>query len=257
MNIEKSPKITIITSTFNCAGALQKTANSIREQKYKNIQWIIADGASKDGTLDCIKANGDLVSNWFSEHDTGIYDAWNKACKLITGDWVIFLGAGDVFCRSDVLSVIEKKLLLIPEEIVIAYGNVVQKRNSKEIYRYGEVDLKAWEIYRPKLPAHQGVFQRAYCFGIKPFDTKYRVVSDSKFLLQSLKTSAAFYLNEDICEMEPGGVSSHPGSTLLVKNEFTRLQSDLGYKVPIIKWLRYIAMANIKHIIYKIYRVIK
>lgn len=238
--------ITIITSTLNCGDALSKTADSIRDQTYKNIQWIIADGASSDGTLDVISNNKDIVSDSIIEPDTGIYDAWNKACTRIRGEWVIFLGAGDVFYDCNVLEVVATKLVLLPTDIVIAYGNVVQKKNGKEIYRYGVVDLKAWEIYRPSLPAHQGVFQRASSFKGKPFDTQYKVVADSKFMLQLLRNGSAFYLNEEVCEMEPGGVSSDHKNAYQVMTEFLRLEKDLGYRVPLLSKAGYIIRTHVK-----------
>ena len=98
------PSITIVTSTFNCAEDLELTAQSVRNQKYENIQWIVADGESTDGTADVINSNLDVVTNWFSEKDRGIYDAWNKASRFIVNDWVIFLGAGDVFDSSTSLA---------------------------------------------------------------------------------------------------------------------------------------------------------
>uniref|UniRef100_UPI0018EAE01E glycosyltransferase n=1 Tax=Aquitalea sp. ASV11 TaxID=2795103 RepID=UPI0018EAE01E len=104
-------RITVITSTYNCAEALTKTAESIRCQSYKNIQWIIADGASTDATLSVIKQNSDIVSHWESEPDNGIYDAWNKACRHINGDWVIFIGAGDLFIDKDTVKRVAQTLV--------------------------------------------------------------------------------------------------------------------------------------------------
>src|SRR5699024_5468308 len=89
------PIITIITSTYNVVQDLQWTIDSIREQTYPNIQWIIADGASTDGTVKMFEANSELIDYWFSEPDTGIYDAWNKALEHVKGDWLQFIGAGD------------------------------------------------------------------------------------------------------------------------------------------------------------------
>lgn len=244
--------ITIITSTLNCASALSRTADSIRGQTYKNIQWIVADGGSNDGTLNVINANGDIISCYSSERDSGIYDAWNKACKLIRGDWVIFLGAGDVFSRQDVLELVSGKLEKIPMDVVIAYGNVVQEKNGKEIFRYGEVDLKAWEIYRPKLPAHQGVFQRAEIFGENPFDIQYKVAADSKFMLQALKQGSAFYFNIDVCIMEPGGISSHPKHAIRVMKELFKLEGDVGYVIPVAKRIEFIFRIYLKAFFYEL-----
>ena len=154
-------RITIITSTWNCAVALAATAESIRNQSHRALQWIVADGASTDGTADWVRKNGDVVSHWFSEPDTGIFDAWNKACRFIDGDWVLFLGAGDLLANAETLARFAAELAQTPPEIVVAYGNVVQIVAGEETYRYGQVNLEHWELYRPALPAHQGVFHRA------------------------------------------------------------------------------------------------
>lgn len=246
--------VTIITSTLNCCELLRKTINSIRHQNHTNIQWIIADGGSKDGTIELIKKNTDIVDTFFSEKDTGIYDAWNKACKKIKGEWIIFLGAGDIFCDENVLESAVKKMDALTQNIVVAYGSIVQKDGKKEIYRYGEVDLDAWDLCRPQLPSHQGVFQRHSLFcASKPFDDTYRVVADSKLLLQAKEKGGFYFLDMDICIMEPGGVSGHPKTAIFVMKEYSRLERDLGYKVPIRKKLSFQIRTYSKYFIYSIF----
>jgi len=248
--LEGGPLITIISATLNCAELLHKTLASIQNQSHKNIQWIIADGGSIDGTVDLIKQT-DAVSDWFSSSDQGIYDAWNKAIPMIRGDWVLFLGAGDVFESALTLENSVKLLRDVPHDIGLVYGNVVQKIGDKELYRYGYVNLSDWECYRPKLPAHQGVFHRRTLFRNLVFDSSYRVVADSKFMFEVLKYSSDFYLGIDICIMEPGGLSSHPKFALRVMKEFLRLEREMGYKIPIIKKLEYVIRVCLKTIKYR------
>jgi len=253
MNEFISPVITIITSTWNCAEDLKLTANSIREQTYKNIQWIVADGGSSDGTVDIIVANQDIVTDWFSESDGGIYDAWNKACKYIAGDWVIFLGAGDVFCSSATLEQVMRKMAHLPCGVVASYGGVLQSEGGHIIYRFAEVDLDEWELYRPRLPCHQGVFQRYFLFNVeKPFDDSYRVVADSKFLLEAAGIGDFFFLDVDVCNMLPGGVSAHPSRALVVMHEFLRLESEIGYKIPIKNKMLYVFISYFKYCLFNL-----
>lgn len=247
------PRITIITSTFNCAEALKKTAASLREQTYRNIQWIVADGASRDGTVDIIKENQDIVTDWFSEPDSGIYDAWNKACQLINGDWVLFLGAGDVLYTTDTLQQAAPVLQALGDDIVIGYGDVYQYDNDVLRYHFGEVDLNSWQIYRPTLPCHQGVFQRGESLRQdKPFDDSYRVVADSKQMLLILRSRKASYIKINISIMDMLGISAHPKSAIKVMNEFIMLEADLKYNIPIKKKATYITKTFIKYFIYKI-----
>ena len=96
-------QISIITSTLNCLEDVKETYYSIKSQQKTQIQWIIADGFSTDGTINFIKNiknNKDLSIEFFSNDDNGIYDAWNNACKLIKYKWTIFLGAGDIFFNN-------------------------------------------------------------------------------------------------------------------------------------------------------------
>ena len=89
------PLITIIIATYNELFNIQKTLDSIYHQKYVNIEIIVIDGDSDDGTVDILNENSARISYWISEVDIGIYDAWNKALKQSSGDWIMFLGAGD------------------------------------------------------------------------------------------------------------------------------------------------------------------
>lgn len=226
-------RITVITSTWNCASSLAVTAASIRLQTHPSIQWIVVDGASSDGTLDVIQSNLDIVTQWISEPDSGIYDAWNKACVRIDGDWVLFLGAGDYFPKAESLEQVASKLAHLSPNILIAYGNVSQFSGGVETFRYERVNLSGWEQYRPVLPAHQGIFHRAQTLAHDlPFDSSYKVVADSKFLLQLIRPEVTFYLDLEVCIMEPDGISSSPRYAIAVMREFFRLEKDLGYKIP-------------------------
>lgn len=233
------PKITIITSTFNCHESLKETAISIRSQTYSNIQWIIADGASIDNTVAVIKSEIDIIGNWFSEPDNGIYSAWNKAVKYITGDWVIFMGAGDVFYDSETLFKAADILSRIEDKIEIAYGDVQFINKAGKITYYGEVNLNDWHSARPALPSHQGVFHRKTLFEKpSPFDESYRIAADSKLLLNAAKFSAFYYLGIPIARMEPDGISSHPRTARVLLSEFKKLSHDLNYKIPFLRKLR-------------------
>lgn len=230
----QSPRISIITSSFNCAAALNITARSVREQNYTNIQWIVADGSSKDGTLNTIKDNSDVISHWFSEPDNGIYDAWNKACKFIDGEWVLFLGAGDCFFSKDSLSQVFHKAASLPDKYLLFYGNVqLIKPNGTLRYLSSKPDLDYWEFGRPALPNHQGVFQhKSLLSNERPFDSSYRIAGDSKFLLESMQASKIAYLDIIVSKMVDDGVSNTYQHILFTQKEINRLCGELGIRVP-------------------------
>lgn len=246
--------ITVITSTLNCVGALAATARSIRSQTHPHVQWIIADGGSTDGTVDAIRNLQSPPVDWFSEPDTGIYDAWNKACRRTRGRWVLFLGAGDTLAAPDTLARVAAAFQSMPEDIVFAYGNVIQSSKDQVLYRYGEVTLGTWQLARPTLPAHQGVFHRADVLGgIAPFDISYKVVADSKLLIQAMRPEVTRYLAMDIADMQAGGVSSHPASALKVMREFLRLEADLGYRIPPLHRLSLMARNHLKVFLVRVF----
>ena len=245
-------KITIITSTLNCNDDLWITCYSIRNQTYKNIQWIVADGGSENETLNTIYSNSDIITNFISGPDGGIYEAWNKACEIIQGSWVIFLGAGDEFCSPDTLKDVVNELTHLKEDIVIAYGNVYQFLGHEIIYEYRRVDFDQWDDYRPKLPAHQGVFHRAKIFEkTNVFDESYKIIADSKLLLIILKTGNAEYLNIDVTKMMPNGVSCQNESASRIMREFFRLEAELSYSIPFFKKKRYIFTVYLKMLLLK------
>jgi len=100
-------KFSIITVVFNSDSTLEKTIKSIIEQEYKDIEYVIIDGGSTDGTVDIIKKYEKFISLWISEPDKGIYDAMNKGLEKATGDYVWFLNAGDEIYSPDTLSFID------------------------------------------------------------------------------------------------------------------------------------------------------
>ncbi|MEO7292773.1 MAG: glycosyltransferase family 2 protein, partial [Ginsengibacter sp.] len=99
-----SMKVSIITVTYNSAKYVDDCINSIIRQNYKNIEYIIIDGNSTDGTLDIIKKHSDHIFKWVSQEDSGMYDALNKGIRLATGDIVGILNSDDVLASEDVIS---------------------------------------------------------------------------------------------------------------------------------------------------------
>lgn len=102
------PLITIITVAYNAVKDIENTILSVLNQTYPNIEYIIIDGGSTDGTLDIIKKYEDKISYWVSEADKGIYDAMNKGALKATGEWLNFMNAGDTFYDQQVLEKVFK-----------------------------------------------------------------------------------------------------------------------------------------------------
>ena len=97
-------KVTIITAAFNCAGWFAPTLRSVAQQDHPDIEHIVVDGGSTDGTLDMVRANGSRVAHVISEPDDGVYDAFNKGLRLATGDAVAYLNSGDTYTSAGAVS---------------------------------------------------------------------------------------------------------------------------------------------------------
>lgn len=241
------PIITIITSTFNAVNDLPWTIESIKSQTYPHIQWIVADGASKDDTVKMLQENSDVIDYWFSERDTGIYDAWNKALKYIQGDWVQFIGAGDELYEPTTLEQVANYLKGAYPQYEVAYGKILylSEKGRKELYTEGE----PWENYRgkwqsnrPALPPHPSTFHYVSLFKWQQFDTQFKIVSDSVFLMHYLKKDF-LYIPYIIDKMSRGGVSSTPKGMIKCYEELEIAKTGLDIRQPLVNkieaYLRY------------------
>lgn len=226
--------LTIITSTYNCKDALRQTAASIRAQCWPALQWIIMDGGSIDGTLDVIRENEDLISYWRSEPDQGIYDAWNKACRLALGEWVLFLGAGDLLYAADTLMRVSLRLTGV-NDALLAYGGVsLIDADGRELQVQREVRFDRWCQGRPVLPCHQGVFQhRSLLERPHPFDSRLRICADAKLMLEAMSSVPPVYLGFDVAKMMVGGISSTAKGWSTMARENRQICRDLGLHPPL------------------------
>ncbi len=122
-----NPIITIITVVYNCESHIEKTIKSVISQTYQNLEYIIIDGNSTDGTLDIIRKYEKYIDYWISEKDSGVFDAMNKGIYLSTSDWVLFLNAGDYLASSDSIS---NCIKYIDSESLILYSNTILYRTN-------------------------------------------------------------------------------------------------------------------------------
>lgn len=231
------PIITIITSTYNVMQDLHWTIDSIKEQTYPNIQWIIADGASTDGTVAMLEANSGLIDYWFSEPDTGIYDAWNKALEHVKGDWVQFIGAGDELYETNTLEKVASYLKDAYPNYELVYGQVmhISEKGRKELYISGEPwehYQGKWEGNRPRLPPHPAIFHNKNMFIRQQFDTQFKIVSDSHFLLQNLDKNF-LYVPFIINIMPLGGISATISGIIASYEELNEAVKKLRIKIPL------------------------
>jgi glycosyltransferase involved in cell wall biosynthesis len=157
--------------TYNAAAFLQQSLDSIYRQSYPNLELIIQDGVSTDGTIDILKNNASKIAYWNSEKDNGIYDAMNKAIKYITGEWVFFLGADD-----ELLDGFSQAAYLLKDNATIYYGNAIMAGKKT-----GPV-TSSYSLVKKNI-CQQAIFYPAAIFkgGEYIYQTKY--ITDADHLL--------------------------------------------------------------------------
>lgn len=169
----QQPKISIVTVSYNTYNCIEKTIRSVTEQTYGNMEYIIIDGGSTDGTQKIIEEYKDKIAYFVSEKDKGLYDAMNKGIAAATGDYLLFMNADDVFASSHVLDQIAQFIMNNPEMDVI-YGN------SEQVLEYGTYEVKPQVAYIDHKMAisHQATFVRLPLLRSHPFKLKYRFAAD-------------------------------------------------------------------------------
>ena len=234
-----SPRISIITSTFNAAAQLPYTIRSIREQTSRDFEWVVVDGNSTDGTQALLHENDDLISRWISEPDQGIYDAWNKACKMARGEWVVFLGAGDELAAPHTLAECIKNLVGVSVDTTLVYGRQTllspAGRTPLETIGVPWAEMRnKWDIGRPALPPHGATFQRKTLFAhAQPFDLRFPIASDSHFLLRAIRQQPPVFIPMDVTRAPMGGVSFRLDTARQVGREIAAINRDLGLTPPL------------------------
>lgn len=232
------PRISIITATFNAAELLPHTISSIRDQTFSEFEWIVVDGNSTDGTQALLQENEDLIAHWISEPDSGIYDAWNKACVWARGEWLLFLGAGDELAGPNTLAECIKSLETVSPETTLVYGR--QKllspveRTTLETLGVPWTDMQnKWEIGRPALPPHGATFHRKTLFtDERPFDLRFPIASDSHFMLRAIRQHAPLFKPVDVTCAPIGGVSFRLNTAWQVSREIAAINRDHGLRSP-------------------------
>lgn len=213
-------KLSIITINYNNADGLRRTLVSVAEQTYRDIEHIIIDGGSTDGSVDVIKEyvasnpNSDPfikhIIKWVSEKDNGIYNAMNKGIKMANGAYIQILNSGDIFASPDVVermtAEIEKS-----EYPELLYGNMIKKDYSsgKIIGKTGEVEYSLRQFYRATLNHDCCYFRRDLFDTYGLYDESLKIVSDWKWFLQAIGLGKVkpIYVDIDVTIFDCSGIS--------------------------------------------------
>ena len=215
-------KISIVTVTYNCENCIEDTIKSVISQDYTNVEYIIIDGASKDGTMSIIKKYEGYISYLVSEPDKGIYDAMNKGLKQATGDWVFFLNAGDNFHSMNTLSSIPFEQRESDTMVCGIIGNVLLKKKGKiEEWRNKRSPFfMSTKRMRNMGFSHQGVFVKTKLAQEVGFDSSFKLCADYNMMNSLYEKGYRFIIDDTvISEVEANYGTSISNRNLQLKEE--------------------------------------
>jgi glycosyltransferase len=215
-------KISLITPVFNNASEIEETLHSVFSQDIPNLEYIVIDGGSTDGTLDILKKYSDKISILVSEKDKGLYHALNKGFSIASGDILGLIHSGDLFAQNDILKKIGSKF--IESDIDVLYGDLVyvQKIQPSKIVRYWKSgNFSNGRLAWGWVPPHPSLFmKREHYQKLGPFNTDYKISADYDLMLRVLKDSdlKIHYLPEVLVRMRTGGKSNNSFKNLIDKS---------------------------------------
>jgi glycosyltransferase involved in cell wall biosynthesis len=203
-------KVSIITVCFNSVKTLDNTIDSVANQTYKDIEYIIIDGKSTDGTVELILKKEGLITKWVSEPDSGLYDAMNKGIALSTGELVGILNSDDVFNSNTVIQ--EIVAFHVKNEIMASIGNITQKDgNGKLIRFYSSHKWKPSKLKIGYMPPHPSIFFRRELFdNLGYYNIDFKIGADYELITRYfLKYNISWkYSGITTTAMLVGGLSS-------------------------------------------------
>jgi glycosyltransferase involved in cell wall biosynthesis len=204
-------KISVITVSFNCAATIRQTIDSVLAQDYADLEYIVVDGASKDGTVEILKSYGDKI-RFISERDNGIYDALNKGVKMATGEVVGTIGGDDFFPNTGVISAVAASFIQSGADAV--YGDIqfINPGDDEKIVRYwsaGEYKVENW--LKGWMPPHLSFYlKKAQIEKHGYYFTDFTCAGDYELMLRILYKfrASAIYLPKVLMTMRNGGTST-------------------------------------------------
>jgi glycosyltransferase involved in cell wall biosynthesis len=214
--LENKPLVTIVTVCYNSEKTIKDTIESVLNQTYTNIEYILVDGASKDSTVDIIKSYEEkfkekgIIYKWISEPDKGIYDAMNKGIDMATGELIGIINSDDWYEVDAVENVL--KVFFENSEVGIIHGNINRFTFDREFIakrKPFKKDLNYKKMWKGMILNHPTCFVKQEIYErLGKFDTSFKITADYDFLLRCLKNNVNFkYIDTILANMREGGIS--------------------------------------------------
>jgi len=237
----KEDLVTVVTVTYNAEDLVEETILSVINQSYKNIEYIIIDGASTDETVSIIKKYEDRIDYWISEPDDGLYFAMNKAIKKATGKWINFMNAGDFFADNDVISYV---MMHKDNDAELIYGNY-RKKNLDIVVKAQEKEN--W--YQTMPFCHQTLFTRTKVMKTEPFDTNFKIAADHNFILKMYTQQKNFcYLDKTLAVFSEGGFANNNTVKMCIESLKVLMDNHVNMEgIYLTSWYRYLDNCDKKY----------
>ena len=239
---EALPLVTIITVVRNGEDYLQETMNSVFDQDYKNIEYLVLDGNSDDGTIEIIKKNEQHISHWQSEPDSGIYNAMNKGIQLSNGLYIGFLNASDLLYPDAV-----SRLAFAHKELFFQYTlgpiHIKNPALNQTSTLKPKKDFTSQSYENIEMPAgHLSIFVRAdFIKSLEMFDEQFQLSADLDLMIRAIKKSTdIWYFQDPVGSFKLGGVSGSYGTA--IENFYVMKKN----KIPFIVCLYLVAKSFIR-----------
>ena len=215
-------KVSIITVSFNSAKTIADTIESVLSQDFPQIEYIIVDGGSSDGTVEIIQQYQDRINHWVSEKDRGMYDAMNKGIALATGDVIGFINADDFYPTSDVLAAVAEAFECSGADC--CYGDlcyVQQDDVSKTVRYWRSASFVPGFLGRGWCPPHPTFFVRREVYArLGGFDLSFKIGADIELMARFLEVgrTRSHHIPQVLVHMRMGGTTNRSISNVVQQN---------------------------------------
>ena len=216
-------KISIITVCYNSAATITDALSSVSDQSYDDIEHIVIDGGSSDGTVDLVKRYGKRVSKLVTGPDGGIYDAMNKGIALATGEYVAYLNSDDFYSGNTVIQRVVAAIQETASDVIFGDLSYVQKENSKQRVRYWKSQrFESGSLVRGFAPPHPSFFMKRKLLNeLGGFDLSYSLAADFDLMFRALeiKKYTSTYVPLELARMRTGGATNISLKNIIRQNQ--------------------------------------